>query len=149
MGKNGVLSLNADILLMRVLKYSEYVKRGLPDIVLSSELDKIMHCLSLPARDIKGTKIKLIDDSMVDRYAKEQEDLISETNGDMTYFEGSINSSLLGRLDQLLIFKKIKDEEEMLLKLNEAKGIPDINKARWAKIEKIVREELEEEGFFE
>lgn len=149
MNKNEILSLNADILLMRVLKYSKYVKMGLPDIVVSSELDKIIQCLFLSMNDVKGIKKQFIDEGVLRTFSKQQEDLIESTNGDLTFIHANINSELLGRLDELILFKKFQDEEEQQQKMNEAKGISDINKAKWSKIEEAVRKELEEDGFFE
>ncbi|WP_316569475.1 hypothetical protein [Neobacillus sp. YIM B06451] len=140
--KELLLKLNAEQLLMRVIRYNHFVYLNAPEPVRSSELRMILESICKAVASTKAFQGQselshkdFINEHLVNKWAKENEDFFRGADEEsLEQLQYHVNRKLSGRVEAIIRVIEEEKEEEELEQLHKQHGVADLELYRLKKI---------------
>ncbi|RDU38138.1 hypothetical protein DRW41_00780 [Neobacillus piezotolerans] len=137
--KELLLKLNAEQLLMRVIRYNNLVYLQAPEMVRASELRMILESLCKAVASTKaypGESHKdFIKGPLVEKWAKDNEDFFRGADEEsLELLQYHVNRNLSGRAEAIFKIMVEEKEEEERERLHKQHGVTDIEDYQFKKI---------------
>ncbi|WP_053365781.1 hypothetical protein [Bacillus sp. FJAT-27245] len=137
--KELLLKLNAEQLLMRVIRYNQLVHLDAPEIVRASELRMILESLCKAVASTKAYPGEchkdFIQEPLVEKWSKHNEDFFRGADEEtLELLRYHVNRNLSGRAKAIIEIIEEEREEEEREQLHKQHGVTDIDDYKFKKI---------------
>lgn len=142
-----LLKLNAEQLLMRVIRYNKLVHLQAPEIIRASELQLILESLckavdatkAFPVESDKTNHKDFIKKPILKKWVKYNEEFFKNADEDtLDTIRYAVNESLTNRADEIYSIREFNKEQDELEELHSRRGVADIEKYKLKKMFKSI-----------